>query len=264
MRSTILASMALAGLAGAGVKSGHAEAELVAASAGYTAGKPVELAIRLRMDEGWHSYWVNPGEGGMPLSVEWQLPEGWVAGPVLHPVPIRFMTGELPGFGYEGEVLLPVFLTPAADAAGAVTIGAQLDWLTCDDEACVPGSAEVSIELRQGVEGPGKDAAAIRDALAAVPQPLEGAKLELAEVDGGLSFRVELPGEASAEGAELFPATPGVVDHSKPIRLSRDGKGWVGTVPLNEYASDAPEQFEAVLAGGELEKPLLLKWRRGG
>ena len=27
---------------------------------------------------GWHGYWLNPGDAGLPMDVKWQLPAGFV------------------------------------------------------------------------------------------------------------------------------------------------------------------------------------------
>lgn len=251
---------AIAAVAVAEVRSGHAVAALVAGSDGYTGGKPVELGIRLRMDEGWHTYWINPGEGGMPLSAEWDLPEGWVAGPLLHPVPNRFMTGELAGYGYEGEVVIPVFLTPPAGADGSADIKVSLSWLTCDDSACVPGDAELGIELAHGVSGPGRGVAAIAAALKRVPQPLAGADLRVAVSDAQVVLDVGLPVGVDPTGCEVFAATPTVLDSGQRLRLTEAGNRWQATAAANEYADGPPTKLDLVLTGGKLEKPVLLRW----
>ena len=44
------------------------------------ADSQVKTGIRLVVDEGYHTYWLNPGDGGMKISVKWELPTGWSAG----------------------------------------------------------------------------------------------------------------------------------------------------------------------------------------
>jgi len=244
------------------VRSGKAEVALISASEGYTPGYPVMVAVRMKLDEGWHTYWTNPGEGGMPIGVKWTLPEGWEAGPLLYPVPISFKTGELPGFGYEGEVVLPVFLTPSAEAAGDVTLAVELSWLTCDDSACVPGDATVSLILKHGLGDPTPAAKDIEAALDQVPQPLDGAEMIIEEKDGKIEMIVTLPEGIDAAGARWLPASPGVVDPGEPIRpVKEDGK-WRAVVTKHEYAEGAASALELVLAGGGLEAPLLLTWEK--
>lgn len=255
---TVITLLLAGGLAQAGVKSGHAEFELLCGSTGYLPGTPVQLGLELVLDEGWHTYWTNPGEGGMQPQLKWDLPEGWLAGPVLFPVPERFLTGILPGYGYGERVILPVYVTPSEDATGAAEIGVSVDWLTCNDEACVPGSAQGRISLDPEAGEPTSAADDIADFLARVPQPLDGAALAAELVEGDIRLAITLPEGVDASGAELLPATPGVFDHAKEWRLPAGAGNWTLSVPLNEYASELPEAVEVVLVGGGLAQPLLL------
>ena len=50
------------------------------------AGGEVELAIHMRPTPGWHGYWLNPGDAGLPMDVKWRLPRGFAAGPLRYPV----------------------------------------------------------------------------------------------------------------------------------------------------------------------------------
>lgn len=260
MEPMIVLSMAI-GTAFGGVRSGHATAELLQSSEGYTPGSPVEVALRLELDEGWHTYWINPGEGGMPVSIEWSLPEGWVAGPMLHPVPGRFQTGDLAGFGYAEEVVIPVFLTAAPEGAGDVEVKAEVSWLTCDEGACVSGDAELELSFSEGTTGPGPEATAIAAALKEVPHPIDGASLKVAVRGGRLQLELGVPAGIDPAGCEVFPATPTVVDPGEPIRFEKDGGHWKAEVAANEYADGPPKQLELVLVGGKLDKPVLVSWK---
>ncbi len=248
-------------LMAAGVKSGHAEAELLSNSGSYKPGATLTMGIRLKIDEGWHSYWVNPGIGGMPLKATWTLPEGWQAGDLRQPVPKRFMTGELPGFGYEKEAIFLVDLTPPPAAAGDVEFKVKVSWLTCDDSACVPGDAELAVTLPAGEGKPGKDVAAIFAAEKKIAKPAEGVTLTVEEAGETLTLRVDGPETLDLSASSAFPATPDVVDPAAPIVFKKTKAGWIATVKKNEYAEGPPTLFDIVLAGGLLEKPLAVSWR---
>ncbi len=62
--------------------------ELVAESA-VAPGGEVELAIVMHTKPGWHGYWANPGDAGLPMRIEWQLPAGFSVGALDYPVPTR-------------------------------------------------------------------------------------------------------------------------------------------------------------------------------
>ncbi|MBB5351422.1 thiol:disulfide interchange protein DsbD [Haloferula luteola] len=262
MKPVIFAMSSLASIswALAGVKSGHAEAELFAASEGYAAGQPVQAALKLTLDEGWHSYWVNPGDSGMPVSIEWELPDGWVAGPLLYPIPERFVTSGMVGFGYAKEIVMPVFLTPGEEAAGDVTVKAKVDWLTCDDAACIPGEATLELTLGEGLGEPSKQAEEIEEAFQKVPQPMSGASLDVVREGDQVTLAIVLPATLDGEGAELIPATPNALNPEEQIVLGPGEGAWKAVVPAHEYAAESWESLEVVLVGGKLKAPLLLHW----
>jgi len=246
----------------AGVKSGHASASLLQGADSYQAGRPVPVAIRLAIDPGWHSYWVNPGEGGMPLKALWTLPPGWQAGALRQPVPKRFMTGELPGFGYEGEVLFLTELLPPAGASGMADLKVKLSWLTCDDDSCVPGSAELPLSLPAGDGAAGAGAPRIAAAAAKIPAALDGLVLEVGEKGARLDFSLRGPEGFDPTGCEVFVATPQVVDPAEPPVFRQQAGIWTASARKNEYASAPATLVEVVLAGGKLVRPVTVTWRR--
>lgn len=243
-------------------KSGHAEASLLCGVASYQPGKPVPFGIKLKVDPGWHSYWINPGEGGMPLSAKWTLPAGWKAGELQHPVPKRFMTGELPGFGYEGEAVYRVDLTPPAGATGEAELKVELSWLTCSEDACVPGDVALSVKLPAGDGTAGKDAALLAEAEKKIPVAKPGFELQVEETDGEVTLLLKAPGGVDPTAFTVYPATPQVLDAAvKPV-FARNSDGWSATAKKNEYADGAIALLDIVLIGGELECPLIVSWRK--
>ena len=79
-------------------------------------GSAITAGIELKMDKGWHTYWLNPGAAGIPTSVKWTLPKGITAGDIQWPVPEKFLSLGATGYGYHDETVLLVPLTIAADA----------------------------------------------------------------------------------------------------------------------------------------------------
>lgn len=260
----LAAGLPLVATLSAAVKSGHAAADLISGVTSYQAGKTFPVAIRLKVDPGWHTYWINPGTGGMPVKATWTLPEGWTAGELKQPVPKRFMTGDLPGFGYEGETVFLVDLTPPAGATGEVECKVKLAWLTCDDSACVPGDAELSVKLAAGDGVAAKDAVLIAEAAKKIPVPIE-LQLMVNEEKNLLALTL-IPKLVSTEtidlaGVSAFPATPDVVDPGSLIEFKKTGDSWMATVKKNEYADGPATLLDIVLADGNLEHPLVVSWR---
>src|SRR5262245_42281239 len=82
-------------------------ASLIAESKGFSPGQVLTVALRLEQEKGWHTYWRDPGDAGLATSVEWKLPAGVTAGPLLWPEPMTFKDpGGLVGYGYKHEAVL--------------------------------------------------------------------------------------------------------------------------------------------------------------
>ena len=43
-------------------------------------------------------------------------------------------------------MVFPVTVTPPPDFEGSVKLRGKISWLTCNDEGCIPGDAEVFLE----------------------------------------------------------------------------------------------------------------------
>ena len=209
-------------------RSPRAVATLVADVAEAAPGRPFRVGLRLRLAPGWHTYWKNAGDAGAAPEVALALPEGAAAGPVEWPAPERIAYGPLVNFGYTGEVLLPLAVTPPADLApgGRFAVEAEATWLVCE-QLCVPEEGRFRLDL------PVADAARPDPALAplfaaaeaARPRPspwptraaLGGGAGSLSLAGGGFSA-------ATVRGAFFFPETGGLIDNAAPQPLSfRDG-----------------------------------------
>ena len=97
-------------------------------------------ALHFTMEPGWHLYWTTPGDSGLAPEVRWELPEGWSAGPLEHPLPLPLPSEEGVDYAHAGNFTLLARLhqPPGRPATGKVT--ARLDWLACR-ESCVRGEA---------------------------------------------------------------------------------------------------------------------------
>lgn len=129
------------------VRTAHAEAELIAEAAWLTPGQPFWVGLRLKLEKGWHTYWRNPGDAGLPIAITWDLPEGFTAGEIQWPYPERIADPPLVSYGYHGETLLLVQVMPPATSPGtAIELQAKASWLVCREE-CLPESARLRLTL---------------------------------------------------------------------------------------------------------------------
>jgi DsbC/DsbD-like thiol-disulfide interchange protein len=202
----------------------HVKASLVAETDSVRPGQPLAVGIRLEMEKGWHTYWRNPGDSGLPTRVRWELPEGFAAGEIRWPYPIRFTTGPLVSYGYEHDVLLLVEIrVPPAVAAREVRLAGRVDWLECR-ETCLPGKAEVTLTLPVRTDAaPGPHAVLFAAVRRRLPAKDPGWRFSVSPPGQGLSLVVRPPRGQALREAYFYPVTPRLVDYAKPQGLEREG-----------------------------------------
>ncbi len=261
----ILASLSSISLAA--VRSGKASADWITTSRTCGAGLQVVTGIRLVVDEGYHTYWVNPGEGGMKMSVKWNLPAGWKADEPSYPVPKRFMTGDLPGFGYEGTVIFPVNLTAPASFTGDVKLTGKVSWLTCDDKGCIPGDADLELTLVSGAPVPTPEAPLINATLRKIPLS-PGNRISLKVEERPKTLLLTISGLANKSmklgDYEVFPATSEVIDSKAKIQFEPFESAWIAEVAKSEYATHGIKELTLVLNGKSDSVPISLTWKSTG
>ena len=172
-------------------------------------GGEVELAIHMRPAPGWHGYWVNPGDAGLPMSVNWHLPNGFTVDALRYPVPTRLEIANLMNYVFEQDYAVLARLHVPADAHGTIPIRADAHYLACTDQVCVPEQGQLSLDLPVGSGTPNRaEFDAWRQAL---PQPIP--TLGHFEAAGNkLRVAIPLPASVTVERPYLFPLTDGPVD----------------------------------------------------
>jgi thiol:disulfide interchange protein DsbD len=203
------------------VKTDHVTAELVAERSAVQPGQSLQIGLRLQHIPLWHTYWRNPGDSGLPTTLDWQLPAGSQVGEIEWPAPRRLPIGPLINYGYEGELLLPMRFTAPADARPGqeLKLRAQAQWLVCHD-VCIPESA--TLELLLPVVAPGTTpggtawSALFESAAAARAQPLKGWTTELQRHGRDLLLTLQSdqprPAGAPLPAVELFPFTEQLIE----------------------------------------------------
>ncbi|MCJ2029983.1 thioredoxin family protein [Methylobacterium sp. J-043] len=256
---TLLLTLAAPGLAGAqgamtAVKAKDlVRARLVAESEALVPGRTVTLGLHMAMKPGWHVYWRNPGDSGLPPEMAWRLPAGFSVGPVQWPVPERIPVQTLMNFGYEGAVtlLVPLAVPESARAGETVRLSGTLSYLVCE-EICIPGSAELNLDLpvAAAAEPASGHAALFARARAALPEVFaESAPgpVRTSREGDRLVLHLDRPGLAGVTGAAFFPYSEGALDNAAAQDLAVDASGLRLTLTPGD-AKQPPEALAGVLA----------------
>ncbi len=204
----------------------HVDAELIAATDAIVPGQPLTVALRLKHEDEWHTYWQVPGDSGLPTQIKWQLPAGFSAGPIEWPHPKRLPVGPLMNFGYEGETLLLTTLQVPANLAvdTPVVLNAHASWLECKD-VCIPGESAVKLTLPvKSQAAPSSSAALFKAAQARVPQSAPLAATAIIDA-GRIRLAISPLTGKTFEKVEFFPLEEGRIEAAAPQLLKVEGSG---------------------------------------
>jgi thiol:disulfide interchange protein len=229
----------------------HVEAALIAETTALKAGDADNwIALRLLPDKGWHTYWINPGDSGIPTKITWTLPDGVSAGDIVWPYPERHSLGELTNYGYGGETLhlVPVRVSAKWPAGKMVEMKAEAHWLVCAD-ICIPGTVHLSLSLPVSTD-PQPDAGwreAFEHAHAAVPVPRSDWAAHFTVAGSDLSLDVAGSDLDGADAIEMFPVANDLVNHASTQRVVFDSPGHLRlSQHVSNYFVQPPATVDAV------------------
>jgi thiol:disulfide interchange protein/DsbC/DsbD-like thiol-disulfide interchange protein len=202
----------------------------------YPSDKLNDVGIYFKLEPGWHIYWKNPGDAGLPTQVSWTLPRGITAGPMQFPAPKRLPLGPLMDFGYEKEVLFPLKLHVANSVkGGSVTLHAKVDWLVCR-ERCIPGKAE--LEVQRSVWGGMYEIpyyprtldslflGRTSRSLPKIPKPLPASVKAIFQTTPA-GFRLTVETGQRETSATFFPSDQDILDNPAPQKLTPTANGLI-------------------------------------
>lgn len=188
-------------------------------------GDVVTVAIVMNPKPGWHDYWINPGDAGTPLELEWKLPPGATAGHVRAPVPETLIVSGFMNHIYKRKhaFLIDVTIPTTARSGQTLDIAVDARWSACSDLVCVPESATLSVPLTVGSGAISQNSRAKFDAWrSALPVPLD--RMATYAIDGTrISIAIPYPRSASAERVWFFAQSDGVLRYAAPQGARRTG-----------------------------------------
>ena len=146
-------------------------ASIAASHSQVRPGETLDAVVTLKPDEGWHVYWINPGDSGMAPSVKFKLPAGVKVSEAAFPVPGLLKDEAGTTFIYEKPLDLVFHITVPADfTAKTLKLEAKANWLVCKS-SCLPGTADVEMEIEVGTaSAPSAAAEKVKAAVASIPE----------------------------------------------------------------------------------------------
>ena len=196
----------------------------------------------------WHGYWSNPGDAGLGMQVEWDLPAGITIGDFHYPPPKTLLIGGLMNHVFEGDYAVVAPLRVASDAAvdGPFELTGKAFYLACTDTICVPQEARLRAVVGVGAGEQDSRFAAFQSALAA---PLDQPARFAMEGDS-LRIAIPLPASLNVGTPHVFVGTRELVRYAAPQRFARAGDMLVAEIPLAEGAA-MPASLSGIVRLGD-------------
>jgi DsbC/DsbD-like thiol-disulfide interchange protein len=224
----------------------HSRARLIA---GGEMGEHWLAGIEISLDQGFKTYWRNPGDSGLPPRFDWSGSENVASTEVRWPAPKRHVDAAGVAYVYGKQAVLPV-LVKAKDPGKPVKLVLALDYGVCKD-ICIPAHADLTLDLTGAVS----ERKAIEAALAKVPllQPLgDQADLSVVSVtplaQDKPAFAVTIRAPSGTKPA-LFPEGP----ENWFLSASHPADGDRFTITVEEKPRDAsgPVPLRLTLVAGD-------------
>ncbi|CAO5674917.1 MAG: Thiol:disulfide interchange protein DsbD [Holosporales bacterium] len=204
------------------------------------------VIVEFRPKKGWHLYWQNPGDSGMPPKADFILPDFAVAKPLGFPPPELFKNPPYTTYGYSKPFKL-VFEIHTTNTLQKENIKIDLNWVECNDKNCKRDSLLTTLE--------DKDQIFIKDAQAAVDTLPEDIFIGSAlKQNKTLIFKGEYP---HATSAYFFPLEQNYIETDAPQKFEKYPDGTFSLkVPVLEQKEKATGLL--ILKTQERDIPLIV------
>ncbi|WP_262296186.1 protein-disulfide reductase DsbD domain-containing protein [Microvirga sesbaniae] len=225
----------------------HSRARLIS---GGQQGDVWLAGIEITLDQGFKTYWRNPGDSGLPPRFDWAGSENVAGAEIRYPAPDRHEDAAGVAYVYGKKVVLPV-LVRAKDGTKPVRLALAAEYGVCKD-ICIPARADLSLDLTAG----GQDRATIAAALAKVPRP---------QALGAPSDLAVLSVEPMTQSKPAFSVTVRAPEGTKPSLFAEGPENWIVSTSVPDDANrftvtveDRPKEAAAavplrltLVAGGQ-------------
>lgn len=216
------------------VETGHAKASLIT-NLQSSSQESFFVGVRLEMQDGWHTYWENPGDSGSPFNARWSTNAGVIIENVSWPTPQTIPYPPLMTYGYEGDVVFPFQVFRSLDTE-LTEISVDFDFLICAD-ICIPEKATLTLDLTSASSSDLLD-----QAISALPTKLISTKSYVNADELKVTFRS--PKEFSS--AYIFPRESNLFVYTPNQTIAKiDENIYEITLPL---VQDEIESFSGIIS----------------
>lgn len=206
------------------------------------ADKEFTIAAEFTMEKHWHTYWINPGDAGLPTNIEWKKPENVELKSQAWPYPEKIPFSDMANFGYEG-VVAAFYTFSYSGNVDFSKISAEALWLVCK-EKCLPGSGKAT--LNTGTTQAKKKELAMFQNMLPVRADIKG---DIVISDASVKVTLDLP---KMSNVKIFPVTEGIFENAKNPDIQKDADGFSFVLSLSDFRIEEPNKFELLIISPEL------------
>lgn len=218
------------------VKEDEVSVRLVAES-------PELMGLQFHIADGWKTYWRTPGDGGVPVILDWEGSNNIENITIQWPAPKRFVEYDvIQSFGYKHDIVLPLKVK-LQDASNPANVKLHIKYAVCSD-LCIYFDHRLALDVPVAA----KDAESeniIMPFLAQVPQQnnaegltIENAIIKTQDKENGV-IEVRATAENGFQESDLLIEGGDVFRYTTPkIKLSSDKKSATFLSPFEIKAPD--------------------------
>lgn len=220
-------------------------------------------ALQVVLEPGWKTYWRDPGDAGVPPSVDISASLGIESANLRFPPPVRIDDGATVWAGYKHPVSFPLVFKAKPGERPVITADIFLG--VCES-ICVPVQARLEVDPGADPDN-ADDAVVVKAALDTLPAPASPdfgvvplAGTTIPDTAGEMLLEAVYPGEEP----ELFIAAPEGYVFATPKRREADGKTLFAVDILARPEQDSENgavPYTLVTSAGAVEGELLLPSR---
>ena len=134
-------------------KSDQADVRLISDHKSVEIGQEFHLALKFDQKNGWHIYWQNAGDSGLPATLSWaENKEVFIDKNIFWEKPDLIILDSVVNYAFNRDlVLLPVKAKVLSNSQlnNKAKISLYAEWLICKID-CIPQSANFEIEINIG------------------------------------------------------------------------------------------------------------------
>ena len=214
------------------------------------------LGIKINLQDGWKTYWKNPGDAGAAPAIVWKESDGLKESEILFPFPEKFIDHGVNTIGYEKTVVFPVKLKfdKKIKRFKAETI---FQYLVCK-EICIPVNKEISLDYALGLSSKKFTDSEIFDFYKKVPTLQNNYfEIEKAELSNDKVLKLLLKNFVKAENIKAFSYSP---DLSLSTSLIEEKKKLFIEIRSDENISDKKTDLFLAISDGKNLQDIKIKF----